>query len=50
MQALLEGGADPDHGAPSALEAVILFKQEEKWRGKFEAAPGRGKAVVAGGA
>ena len=50
MQALLEGGADPDHGAPSALEAVILFKQEEKWRGKFEAAPGRGKAVVADGA
>jgi hypothetical protein len=43
-QALLEGGADPDHGAPSALEAVTLFKQEEKWKGKFESAPGRGKA------
>jgi len=44
---LLDGGADPEHGAPSALEAVILFKQEDKWRGKFEAANGRGKAVPA---
>jgi hypothetical protein len=44
-QALLEGGADPDHGNPSALEAVVLFKQEEQWKAKFEAAPGRGKAV-----
>jgi hypothetical protein len=42
---LLEGGADPDYGAPSALEAVALFKQEEKWRGKFENASGRGKAA-----
>jgi hypothetical protein len=41
---LLEGGADPD-GAPSALEAVTLFKQEEKWKGKFESAPGRGKGA-----
>jgi cupin superfamily acireductone dioxygenase involved in methionine salvage len=40
---LLEGGADPDHGAPSALEAVRLFKQEEQWKGKFETAPGRRK-------
>jgi hypothetical protein len=42
---LLEGGADPDHGNPSALEAVALFKQEEQWKAKFEAAPGKGKAV-----
>jgi hypothetical protein len=44
-QALLEGGADPDHGNPSALEAVVLFKQEEQWKANFEAAPGKGKAV-----
>jgi len=41
---LLEGNADPDYGSPSAMEAIVIFKQEEKWRGKFEAAPGRGKA------
>jgi hypothetical protein len=42
---LLEGGADPEHGAPSALEAVVLFKQEEKYKTKFENAPGKGKAA-----
>jgi len=47
IQALLDGGADPDHGAPSAMEAIVLFKQEDKWRAKFEAAPGKGKAVAA---
>ena len=26
------------------MEAVVLFKQEEKWKGKFEAALGSGKA------
>ncbi len=45
MQALLEGGADPDHGTPSALEAVTLFRQDELWKEKFENAPGRGKAA-----
>ncbi|CZR64283.1 related to ankyrin [Phialocephala subalpina] len=45
VETLLEGGADPDHGQPSALEAVVLFKQEDKWRAKFESAPGRGKAT-----
>ena len=43
-QALLDGGADPEFGQPSALEAVVLFKQEEQWREKFEGAKGRGKA------
>ncbi|KAF8860626.1 ankyrin [Acephala macrosclerotiorum] len=47
VETLLEGGADPDHGQPSALEAVVLFKQEDKWRAKFESAPGRGKAASA---
>jgi hypothetical protein len=28
------------------MEAIVLFKQEEKWRAKFEAAPGRGKAEM----
>jgi hypothetical protein len=27
------------------MQAVTLFKQEEKWKRKFEAAPGRGKAT-----
>jgi len=26
------------------MEAVRLFKQEEKWKGRFEGARGRGKA------
>ncbi|KAI1080369.1 ankyrin [Whalleya microplaca] len=43
VEALLEGGADPEQGAPSALECLAMFKQEEKWGGKFAAAPGKGK-------
>lgn len=49
VETLLEGGADPDYGAPSAMEAIVLFRQEEKWRGKFESAPGRGQAEGEGG-
>ncbi|TGO14706.1 hypothetical protein BTUL_0049g00150 [Botrytis tulipae] len=45
IEALLEGNADPEHGSPSAMRAVELFKQEEKWLKKFEEAPGRGKAI-----
>ncbi|KAI0005592.1 ankyrin [Xylariaceae sp. FL0662B] len=45
IEVLLEGGADPEHGAPSALECLAMFKQEDKWGGKFAAAPGKGKAV-----
>jgi len=45
IEALLEGGADPDYGTPSAMEAVTLFRQEEKWKVRFEEAPGRGKTV-----
>jgi hypothetical protein len=29
------------------MEAVTLFKQEEKWKGRFETAPGRGKVAAA---
>ncbi|CZT42606.1 related to ankyrin [Rhynchosporium secalis] len=43
VEALLAGGADPDYGTPSAMEAVRLFKQEEKWEKRFEEAKGRGK-------
>ncbi len=43
---LLEGGADPKTGTPSALDAVKMFKQEEKWGKRFEEAPGRGKSVT----
>ncbi|PQE28071.1 ankyrin protein [Rutstroemia sp. NJR-2017a WRK4] len=46
IEALLEGNADPDHGDPSAIRAVELFKQEEKWMKKFQEAPGRGKAAA----
>lgn len=46
-QALLETGADPDYGTPNALQCVEMFKQEDKWRGKFESASGRGKAAEA---
>ncbi|TGO21209.1 hypothetical protein BPAE_0233g00030 [Botrytis paeoniae] len=45
IEALLEGNADPEHGSPSAMRAVELFKQEEQWLKKFEEAPGRGKAL-----
>ncbi|OHX00731.1 ankyrin-like protein [Colletotrichum incanum] len=41
---LLEGGADPEYGTPSAIQCLAMFKQEGKWADKFAAAPGRGKA------
>jgi hypothetical protein len=49
MEALLVGGADPDWGTPSALQAIDMFRKEE-WREKFENASGRGKmgAMVKG--
>ncbi|KAK7696733.1 hypothetical protein SLS64_014265 [Diaporthe eres] len=47
VEVLLEGGADPDYGTPSALQCIVMFKQEDKWRTKFESAPGRGKAKPA---
>lgn len=40
---MIEGGADPKHGTPSALECIKMFKQEEKWQQKFESALGCGK-------
>jgi hypothetical protein len=42
IEALLAGGADPDWGIPSALQAIEMFRKEE-WREKFENASGRGK-------
>ncbi|KFG82308.1 ankyrin domain containing protein [Metarhizium anisopliae] len=44
IEALLEGGADPEYGNPNAMQCVAMFKQEEAWKAKFDAAPGRGKA------
>ncbi|CAK7266945.1 hypothetical protein SEPCBS57363_002350 [Sporothrix epigloea] len=44
IDALLEGGADPEIGVPTALDAIVMFRQEDKWRAAFEAAPGRRKA------
>lgn len=48
FKALLKGGADPEYGNPNALQCVSMFKQEETWKAKFEAAPGRGKAKAPG--
>lgn len=48
-QVLVDGGADPEFGTPSALECVSMFKQEDRWRERFESAPGRGKAVSSEG-
>lgn len=44
-KALLGGGADPEFGSPTALETIVMFRQEDKWKAQFEAAPGRGKAA-----
>lgn len=38
MEALLQGGADPDLGSPSAMEAVELFKLGGEWGNVFETA------------
>ncbi|KAM5352053.1 hypothetical protein ACJ41O_004776 [Fusarium nematophilum] len=46
IKVLLDGGADPDFGQPSATECVAMFKQEDVWKAKFEAAPGKGQAGV----
>ena len=35
VEVLLAGGADPDLGEPSAREATVIFKQEEKWAARF---------------
>lgn len=35
IQALLDGGADPDLGTPSATEAVGLFKLGGEWENVF---------------
>lgn len=43
IEALLEGGADPEFGNPNALQCIAMFKQEDKWQARFEAAPGRGR-------
>ncbi|KAI0409284.1 ankyrin [Xylaria palmicola] len=47
VDVLLEGGADPDYGSPSAVQCIAMFKQEDRWGAKFEAAPGKGKAAKA---
>lgn len=51
IEALLTGAADPEMGEPSAIEALVIFKQEDRWGKKFQQAPGRGKGgiVVNGG-
>ncbi|KKA26169.1 hypothetical protein TD95_003592 [Thielaviopsis punctulata] len=46
IEALLRGGADPDFGSPNAMQCISMFKQEEKWAEKFQAAPGKGRAAT----
>ena len=41
IEVLLEGGADPDVGMPSAMEAVSLFKADDRWGDRFRAASRR---------
>lgn len=38
IDALLRGGADPDLGSPSAMEALELFKLGGEWGSVFEKA------------
>lgn len=42
VRILVEGGADPEWGNPSAVQTAGMFKKEELV-GLFEAARGRGK-------
>ncbi|KAF9768277.1 hypothetical protein IL306_014463 [Fusarium sp. DS 682] len=44
IKELLDGGADPQYGQPSAAECIAMFKQEDTWKSKFDAAPGKGQA------
>ncbi|KAF5699586.1 ankyrin [Fusarium mundagurra] len=44
IKELLDGGADPEYGQPSAAECIAMFKQEDTWKSKFDAAPGKGQA------
>lgn len=38
VEALLEGGADPDLGSPSAMETAELFSLQNTWASAFEKA------------
>lgn len=38
IEALLHGGADPDLGMPSAMEAIELFRLGGEWGSVFEKA------------
>lgn len=38
VRVLVEGGADPDLGEPSAEEACRVFRMEGKWEELFESA------------
>ncbi|KAF5699654.1 ankyrin protein [Fusarium globosum] len=44
IKELLDGGADPEYGQPSAAECITMFKQEDIWKLKFDVAPGKGQA------
>ena len=46
IEALLDGGADPDFGEPSAMDAVGLFGLDAAWKERFQVAKGRGTAKV----
>lgn len=42
IEALLEGGADPEIGTPSAMAALDVFGLQSEWKARFEGAKGRG--------
>ena len=48
VEALLEGGADPEWGSPSAVEAVGIFGKEGVWGERFMGAKGRGSGGAGG--
>ena len=49
VEALLDGGADPRLGTPSAIEAVRIFGQEEKWGERLRETVERLESVGNGG-
>jgi hypothetical protein len=48
VEALLEGGADPEVGTPNAIDTAKVFGKTERWEKAFEAAKERRSAKVVG--
>lgn len=50
VEALLEGGADPDLGTPSAAEAMGLFRLTDVWEKSFHEAREKSRSKAENGA